>query len=101
MIPNYLLAAIRNFLRNKLHAAITLPGLSLGLMTSLLALMFVVDENSFDTFHSRLDRMYRLNKHTRDKDGNEFNTAGTSGRMGPTMVEEFPEAERVVRYQPW
>ncbi len=101
MLNNYILAALRNFRKNKLHSAITLLGLSLGLMTSLLALMFVIDENSFDKFHSKLDRMYRLNKISRDDDGGSFPTAETSGLMGPTMVEEFPEVEKAVRYQPW
>lgn len=101
MIANYILAALRNFQRNKLHAAIMFLGLSLGLMTSLLALMFVVDENSFDRFHSRLDRMYRLNKVSKDEDGSTFKNAETSGMMGPTLVAEFPEVERAVRYQPW
>lgn len=101
MLNNYLLAALRNFRRNKLHSAITLLGLSMGLMTSLLALMFVVDENSFDKFHSKLDRMYRLNKITKLEDGSTFPNAETSGMMGPTMVEEFPEVEKAVRYQPW
>lgn len=101
MLSSYLLAALRNYRKYKLHTAITFFGLSLGLMTSLLAVMFVVDEYSFDRFHSKLDRMYRLNKISRDQDGSTFRNAETSGMMGPTMVSEFPEVESVVRYQPW
>lgn len=101
MLTSYLTAALRNVRKHKLHTFITVVGLALGLMTSLLALMFVMDERSFDTFHSKADRMYRLNKVSLEEDGSTFNTAETSGMMGPTMVAEFGEVERVVRYSPW
>src|SRR5262245_55098812 len=101
MLQNYITTALRSFRKHKLNTAITLVGLSLGLMTSLLALMFVIDENSFDKFHSKLDRMYRLNKLSKSEDGSRFKNAETSGMMGPTMVDEFPEVESAVRYQPW
>jgi len=101
MLTNYLISALRNVKKHKLHTFITVLGLALGLMTSLLALMFVLDEQSFDNFHSKADRMYRLNKISREEDGSTFKTAETSGMMGPTMVAEFGEVERVVRYSPW
>lgn len=101
MLANHLLAALRNFRKNKLHTAITLLGLSLGLMTSLLAILFVIDEQDFDQFHSRLDRLYRLNKVVTEDDGSTLKTAETSGMMGPTLVTDFPEVESVVRYHPW
>ncbi len=101
MLNSYLQLALRSFRKHRLHSAITILGLALGLMTSLLALMFVVDENSYDKFHSRLDRMYRLNKINTSEDGSTISTAETSGMMGPTMVDEFPEVDAAVRYQPW
>lgn len=101
MLTNYIIAALRNFKKHKLHSLITLVGLSLGLMTSLLAFLFVVDENSYDKFHSRIDRMYRLNKISRQDDGSTFKNAETSGMMGPTMRSEYGEVEQVVRYHPW
>lgn len=101
MFNNYLLSALRSFRRNRLHTTITLLGLSLGLMSSLLAILFVIDERSFDTFHTRADRLFRLNKLVHQEDGTTIKTAETSGMMGPTMREDFPEVESVVRYQPW
>lgn len=101
MLNNYLLAVIRNFRKNKLHTSITLLGLALGLMSSLLAILFVLDERNFDSFHSRLDRLYRLNKVVTEENGSTIKTAETSGLMGPTLVEDFQEVESVVRYHPW
>lgn len=101
MVKNYLLAAARNFRRNKPHTVINMIGLGLGLMAGFLAIMFVLDEQSFDRFHTKRDRLYRLNKINIEPDGSETLTAETSGMMGPTMVQEFPEAEAAVRFRPW
>jgi putative ABC transport system permease protein len=101
MIKNYLLSAARNFRRNKLHTFINIVGLGLGLMAGFLAIMFVLHEQSFDQFHTKRDRLYRLNKINIEPGGGESLTAETSGMMGPTLVEEFPEVEAAVRFRPW
>src|SRR5690242_5480920 len=101
MLRNHLTAAFRNFRKNKFHTFINVLGLGLGLMASLLAFVFVLDEVSFDAFHSKKDRLYRLNKISFEPDGSTFLNAETSGLMGPTMVTEYGEVEKVVRYQPW
>lgn len=101
MLRNHLIAAFRNFRKNKFHTFINVLGLGLGLMASLLAFVFVLDELSFDAFHSKKDRLYRLNKISFEPDGSTFLNAETSGLMGPTMVTEYGEVEKVVRYQPW
>lgn len=101
MIRSYITAAIRNFMRNRLHFLINVFGLSIGLAATLLATMFVIDETSFDNFHRKLDRLYRLNKVAIESTGSRSLTAETSGLMGPTMATEFPEVESVVRYQSW
>ena len=100
MFNNYLLAALRTFRRNRLHTTLTLLGLSLGLMSSLLAILFVIDEQSFDTFHTRAGRLFRLNKVVHEEDGTTLKTAETSGMMGPTLREDFPEVKSMIRYQP-
>jgi len=50
MFRNYLAAALRNLARNRLHAAINLFGLTVGLATALLIALFVRDELSYDAF---------------------------------------------------
>jgi putative ABC transport system permease protein len=101
MLRSYLTAAIRNFTRNRLHFLINVFGLALGLASTLLASMFVIDETSFDRFHRKGDRLYRLNKIALESTGERSLNAESSGMMGPTMVSEFPEVESIVRYQPW
>ncbi|MEP2669364.1 MAG: ABC transporter permease [Cyclobacteriaceae bacterium] len=101
MIKSYLLTALRHFRKNKLHASINILGLGLGLMVSMMALIFMLDEQSFDTFHTKAERLYRLNKVRTDNQGNTSLNAESSGLYGPGMKDEFPEVEKFVRYQPW
>jgi len=101
MFTNYVLAAFRHLRKNKFNSFITIFGLSLGLAASVLALMFVLDELSFDRFHTKADRLYRLNKISTEANGSTFLNAESSGLMGPTMVDEFAEVEKIVRYQTW
>lgn len=101
MLKNYLLVAWRNMKRNKGYFFIHVIGLSVGLAATLLAFVFVLDELSYDQFHGKKDRIYRLNKVVTEADGSTTLTSESSGLMGPTMRDEFPEIEEIVRYEPW
>jgi putative ABC transport system permease protein len=60
MIRNYLLVAFRNVLKNKVFSGINVFGLGIGLAACLLILQFVMVELSYDKFHTKLDRIYRV-----------------------------------------
>jgi putative ABC transport system permease protein len=101
MLTNFIRVAIRQIRKNVLHSFINILCLSVGLTASLLAVMFIIDELSFDKFHTKHERIFRLNKIRVEPNGGTALTAETSGLMGPTMAEEFPEVESFTRYQPW
>jgi putative ABC transport system permease protein len=101
MLKSYFTTASRTIKRNRLHSFITVLCLSIGLAASFLAAMFIVDENSFDKFHSNGKNIFRLNKVNIEPNGGTSLTAETSGLMGPTMVAEFPEVKAFVRFMPW
>jgi putative ABC transport system permease protein len=98
---NYLKIAVRNIFRHKGFSFINLIGLAVGIACCLLIFLFVQDELSFDRFHGNADRLYRLNKVFTPQTGGTELHAISSGRMGPAMVEDFPEVERCVRMLPW
>ena len=60
MLRNNLIIAWRNLMRHRLHTVINLAGLSLGMAFCLLAWRFASQEWSFDRFHSKGDRVYRV-----------------------------------------
>ena len=60
MFQNYLTIAVRNLLRHKGYSAINVLGLSIGIACCILILLYVQDELSYDQFHEKHDRIYRL-----------------------------------------
>ncbi|MEM9326471.1 MAG: ABC transporter permease [Bacteroidota bacterium] len=68
MFLSYLKTAYRVFLRHRVFGAINVAGLTCGLTCALLILTFVVDELSYDNFHSKGDRIYRLRYKVRSFD---------------------------------
>ena len=60
MIRNYLTIAFRNLRRNKVFSFINIFGLALGLACSMLILLWVQDELTWDRFHPNIDRLYRV-----------------------------------------
>ena len=60
MLHNNLIIAWRNLMRHRLHTLINLAGLGLGMAFCLLAWRFASQEWSFDRFHSKGDRIYRV-----------------------------------------
>lgn len=60
MLKNFFLVTIRNLYKNSLYTTINISGLAVGLVCSILILLWVKDETSFDTFHPKKDRLYQL-----------------------------------------
>jgi len=97
MIKNYLLIAIRNVTRQKLSSTLNILGLSIGIACFLLISLWVIDELSFDRFHERKDRIYRVNTMTKDMGL----VTSSSWRLGPALKEVYPEIEAYARLWPW
>lgn len=97
MLTNYLKIALRSLLRFKGFAFINLFGLSLGLTAGILILMFVADELSFDKFHAKRDRTFRvLTQFFTSESGHEGAMEGNGWPVGDVLRREFPEVESVL-----
>lgn len=60
MIRNYIKTAWRSLLRNKSYAIINVAGLAVGIAACLTIFLIVQFETSFDNFHAKKDRIYRV-----------------------------------------
>jgi putative ABC transport system permease protein len=60
MLKNYFRIAVRNLLRHKLHTAINVLGLAIGISACLTIFLLVNYEQNFDTFHPGKERIYRV-----------------------------------------
>ncbi|GAB4230962.1 MAG: ABC transporter permease [Ekhidna sp.] len=96
MLKNYFNVALRNLVKHKFYSLINVLGLSIGLTCFLMISLYVLDELSYDNFHTHADRIYRMD-FTGNINGSEFITALASAPAGPTMPNEFPEVEAATR----
>ncbi|HMB90022.1 MAG TPA: FtsX-like permease family protein [Rhodothermales bacterium] len=60
MLRNYLTLALRNLRRHAGYATINLVGLAVGIACFLLVFLYLQHEYSFDTYHEKGDRIYRI-----------------------------------------
>jgi len=72
-------------------------GLSLGIVCCILIALFVKDEWTFDTFHSKADRIYRVYVREDYGENQQFFNTVTPLPMGPALVDNLPEVESYLR----
>ena len=97
MWKNYLKIAYRNLIKNKIYSGINILGLSLGMAASILIIIYIADELSYDKFHPGGERIYRVAMQGK-MNGNEFKMAYTPATMANALKEEVPEVEEVIRF---
>lgn len=99
MITNYLKIAIRSLMRFKGYATINLLGLALGLTAGILIIIYVMDEVSYDKFHLKLDRIYRVESQfvSDNSSADEAGTMETNGwGVGHVLRNNFAEVDAVL-----
>src|SRR6188472_1432249 len=100
MIKNYFKTAFRNLVRNKVYSLINILGLSLGLASAMLILLYVKDEVSYDRFHKNVDNIYRIGMKRIKPDGSIDGIGGYTGYFqGPRFTAGIPEIKSFVRFQ--
>ncbi len=89
--------AIRHALKYKGYTMITIAGMSLGMATSIIILISVYDQISFDDFHLKKDRIYQVQQRVKFE-GGEYTSDRTGGAYAYSLKEGFPEIADVTRY---
>jgi len=95
MIKNYIKIAIRNILNKKSYSLLNIIGLSFGMACCILILLFIQDELSYDKFHEKAERIYRITTST-NRDNVPTNANGIFA-TGPALKRDFPEVLDFVR----
>lgn len=90
MFKNFIKVALRTVLRQKIYSLINIMGLAIGLAASLLIMLFIVHELSYDRFHSKSEQIYRLC--VKGKIGEQtMDMAFTAMPTAEAFRMEFPE----------
>ena len=96
MLINYLKTAVRSILRERQYALIKIIGLALGLGTTMVLLLYISHQLSYDTMYPDVSRMYRVNQTAIwDPNGGIFNSTGPA--VAFALRNDFPEMEEILR----
>ena len=97
MLRNNLKMAWRQLLKNRYITMVNLVGLIVGMTAAMFIWQYVHFERSYDNFHEKKDRIYRV-RTDRVKDGIPFmQFAGGAACAGPVIARNFPEVEAYVK----
>ncbi len=89
MLKNYFKTAWRNLLKNKVSSVINIGGLAVGLATSIIIMLVVMNQLSYDKFNTNLNSIYLLMKNQKRVDGISTGDA-TAGPMAASLRNEMP-----------
>ena len=96
MIKNYLVVAFRHLWRNRAFSLINILGVAVGMTAFFLIFSWVGLETSYDNFHSKADRIYRITSTTQTPSTVD-SEATTFTPVGPNLKKEYPQVEEAVR----
>jgi putative ABC transport system permease protein len=97
MLKNYLKVALRALIRNKGFSLINILGLAVGMSCSILIMLWVNHELTFDRFHAKGDRIVRVVR--LDAENPSDGIARTGAPWGPALQQDYPEVESSVRFR--
>ncbi|MBL7849343.1 MAG: ABC transporter permease [Cyclobacteriaceae bacterium] len=100
MLVNYLTIAWRILMRQKIYSTINVLGLTTGITASLLILVYVADELSYDRFLEGSERIYRVNFNGKLQD-TDLNTVEVGLPMAEALQKEVSGIEAVTRVDKW
>lgn len=99
MLKNYLMVSVRHLMRQPAYAGLNILGLTIGIVSSLLIVLYLFHELSYDKHHEKAERIYRISSDIKEPD-NAFKWAVTQTPLAPTLKSEFAEVEQYVRFIP-
>ena len=96
MLFSHLKFATRAFMKDTFFSVLNILGLALGIAVSIILLMILQNDFSYDEHYANHNRIYRLGAHYQIP-GTDTYTGATARELGPILKDEFPEIETLVR----
>ncbi len=92
MLKNYLKIAFRNLKKHKIFSVINILGLTLGISVCLIISLFILNENSFDSYNKNAAKIYKLID-------TQNNSSGIDYRVAGIITSNFPEIQKACYLQ--
>ncbi len=96
MIKTFFRLASRNILKHKGFAFINIFGLAIGLTASLLILLWILDELSYEKYNLNAENIYRVEE-DQFYSGERYHVTVTPHPSGPVWKEKIPEIREQTR----
>jgi len=100
MLQNYLRITLRNIRNQGFYAFLNIFGLSVGIASCLLIVLYIFDELRYDDFHAEADRLYRVTVYDR-VGSSELESALTAPALAAVIPQEFTGVSRATRFLPY
>jgi len=100
MFLNNLKIAYRNLIRNKGYSFINISGLAIGMACTILLLLWVNHELSYDKFHQKEKQLFQI-VNWQTYSGQEYGWPNIPGKLTDALKEKYPEIIRATNYNPW
>lgn len=97
MIYSWIKQFIRVSTKEKFFSIVNILGLALGLMTTIIIILWIDYNLSFDNFHYDHDKIYQVYKVQSLADGNNQYTYSTPGPLSELLSTKFPEVNSSTR----
>ncbi|MCS3794882.1 ABC transporter permease [Niastella sp. OAS944] len=99
MLKNYFKIAFRNLWRHRVFSFINIMGLTVGMTACLLIFLYVRFEISYDRFHTKADRIYRIVADIKTPT-ETIPSSGPAWAVPGHLKFDFSEIEAVTRVMP-
>lgn len=96
MFRNYVIIAWRNLIKHKGFSLLNICGLAVGITAGFLILLYCNFEFSYDSFHTKGDRIFRMVSDIKTPSGTHKNN-GPAWAVSPNLQQDFDEVEESVR----
>ncbi|OQY05327.1 MAG: hypothetical protein B6I20_01525 [Bacteroidetes bacterium 4572_117] len=98
MLKNYIILTFRKIFRFRTYSLINILGLSIGLASFIIIMLYVFDEYSYDRYHENSDKIFRVTS-VMDFNGVGEESSSQPFPMGAALLKEYPEyIENYVRF---
>lgn len=97
MLKNLLKTAVRHLLKHVGYSILNILGLTLGITSALFLIIYVTDEISYDRYHEKAGRIYRVSSKITETD-DQFTWIVAQIPFGPQVVQDYPEVQSFVRF---
>ena len=99
MIKNYIIHTFRKIFREKKYSLINIIGLSVGLASFIMIMLYVYDEYNYDKYHSKSDRIYRVTSILDVGGGVGEKSASQPYPLAKQLIKDYPQyIENAVRF---